>query len=912
MKKRVVAFLLSMTLCSAMVAEAGAAAYVDPVSGVSQEAAEVSEEAFSDSEDAGFADQGQTEDAQTEESGVTEEDGIVTEGSEEEQQPSDGASDIITDDTADSVVDGETEGAEDVPAEDDSTEGTDQEEGIMEDLFSSGDEAAVSDQQTDAPEVTEEDASQAALAFEKEDENGKTVTLSCIRWEEENSKWKLRKLPKTAENTATEETETPSAGEVQTLEETAEDLAVQEEGFEGAEAEADDTAVPETIPEMEDMSGELTGPETADVPEPETEAAADVQTAAPEYYKNQIITVITMDELGQNKLSEGTYYFDENGYLVTGRTTVKPGTAGYDRGEAAGYYFLDSSKAKVTNPGTRAADAVTPYNSDLGKMQKNIQWDWDGTRFHNYGEDGAETVIKDNLYTINNATYYLQSGKPYANGVLYIKAKKAYYAFSANKNAAGIPGQMIKNGWASRATSKGAQWLYFGNDGRNQKQKSGAYRIYPKNNALYLLNSSGYLVRNKMMRAANKGYYLADKNGKVYTNKLVKYGRYRYYFTSSGKCAGWKNRWVKLNAANGRYYYFGKVAGRVQEKRGIQKVTVGRKFIGWFQFASNGNHFQDRMVSGRYYLPDGRMASGLRKVKGAYYFFERSSSKKYRGKMYKGTWVKYRNKYYLATSKGKLIVSGWRTYRGEKYYFKNCVALTNQNIQYKDGTYGYLDSRGRFNTGWTIISNSRNLVQYRDLKTGKKLRNCTKTIAGVNYRFDKKGYRVNDRTKEFRQKSYYVECDRVNGVMTVYTNSSKTIPIKTIRVSVGKAETPTPLGPYTIKRADRWQLLMGPSYGQYGSHVTGGIYIHSIACGQPNPYNLPAAEYMKLGNPASHGCIRCCVADAKWIWENCNGSRIKIIDGVYSDKNTTKGPLGRNPITPLRGSGNFDPTDPSV
>ena len=148
--------------------------------------------------------------------------------------------------------------------------------------------------------------------------------------------------------------------------------------------------------------------------------------------------------------------------------------------------------------------------------------------------------------------------------------------------------------------------------------------------------------------------------------------------------------------------------------------------------------------------------------------------------------------------------------------------------------------------------------------------------------------------------------------MTVYTNSSKTIPIKTIRVSVGKAETPTPLGPYTIKRADRWQLLMGPSYGQYGSHVTGGIYVHSIACGQPNPYNLPAAEYMKLGNPASHGCIRCCVADAKWIWENCNGSRIKIIDGVYSDKNTTKGPLGRNPITPLRGSGNFDPTDPSV
>lgn len=904
MKKRVVAFLLSMTLCSAMVAEAGASAYADPVSDISQEAAVASEEAFADSEDSGLADQGQLGDVQTEEPGVTEEDGIIIEDSEEEQQSSDGDSNIITDDTTDSVVDGETEGTADVPAEDDSTEAADPEE-VTGDLFSSGDEAAVSDQHTDAPEVTEEDASQSALAFEKEEENGKTVTLSCIRWEEENSKWKLRKLPKVSENDVAEKTETPSAGEVQTLEETAEDIPVQEDDFQDAEA-----AVPETIPEMEDMSGELTEPENADIPE--IESADEVQTAAPEYYRNQIITVITMDELGQNKLSEGTYYFDENGYLVTGRTTVKPGTIGYEDSKEAGYYFLDAAKAQVTNPRTRAANVVTPYNSDLGKMQKNIQWEWDGTRFHNYGEDGAETVIKDDIYTINNATYYLQSGKPYANGVLYIKAKKAYYAFSADKNAAGIPGQMIKNGWASRATSKGTQWLYFGNDGRNQKQKSGAYKLYPNSKDLYLLNNSGYLIKNKMTRAANKGYYLADKNGKVYTNKLVKYGRYRYYFTSSGKRAGWKNRWVKLNSANGRYYYFGTVPGRVQEKRGIQKVTVGRKFIGWFQFASNGNHFQDRMVSGRYYLPDGRMASGLRKVKGAYYFFERSSSKKYRGKMYKGTWIKYKNKYYLATRGGKLIVSGWRTYRGEKYYFKNCVALTNQNIQYKDGTYGYLDSRGRFNTGWTIISNSKNLVQYRDLKTGKKLRNCTKTIAGVNYRFDKKGYRVNDRTKEFRQKSYYVECDRVNGVMTVYTNSSKTIPIKTIRISVGKAETPTPLGSYTIKRADRWQLLMGPSWGQFGSHVTGGIYIHSIACGQPNPYNLPAAEYMKLGNPASHGCIRCCVADAKWIWENCNGSSIRIIDGVYSDKNTTKGPLGRNPITPLRGSGNFDPTDPSV
>ena len=102
---------------------------------------------------------------------------------------------------------------------------------------------------------------------------------------------------------------------------------------------------------------------------------------------------------------------------------------------------------------------------------------------------------------------------------------------------------------------------------------------------------------------------------------------------------------------------------------------------------------------------------------------------------------------------------------------------------------------------------------------------------------------------------------------------------------------------------------MGPSWGQYGTHVEragkGGIYVHSIACAQANSFNLPAVEYNKLGQPASHGCIRACVADAKWVYYHCNGSRINIIDAY-------KGPLGKNPLTPLRGAKNFDPTDPEV
>ena len=156
--------------------------------------------------------------------------------------------------------------------------------------------------------------------------------------------------------------------------------------------------------------------------------------------------------------------------------------------------------------------------------------------------------------------------------------------------------------------------------------------------------------------------------------------------------------------------------------------------------------------------------------------------------MYKGTWIKYNNKYYYAASNGVLPVSGWRRIRcdGKMYYFcfSNCAALTNRSAT-RAGTKGWLDSRGRFTTGWVTIDSSRNLARYINPATGKWYRNTSAWIDGVNYRFNKYGNRVYDRTSEFKRNRYYLECDRTNGVMTVYTDSSKKYPIKTIRVSVG-------------------------------------------------------------------------------------------------------------------------------
>ena len=245
---------------------------------------------------------------------------------------------------------------------------------------------------------------------------------------------------------------------------------------------------------------------------------------------------------------------------------------------------------------------------------------------------------------------------------------------------------------------------------------------------------------------------------------------------------------------------------------------------------------------------------------------------------------------------------------------KNYKVQTNQFMK-KNGVNGYLDATGKYTTGWVIVSNAKNLVRYIDPSGNGFARNKSMRVNGILYYFDRNGYRITDLTNRYRG-PYSVQVDRVNGVMTVYADSARTIPVKTIRVSVGLAGTPTPTGNFTLSRSLRWQPLMGPSWGQYGTHVDGagqgGIFVHSVACGQANSYNLPAVEYNKLGSPASHGCIRTCVADAKWVYENCNGASISIIDGQYKADDAMKGPLGKKALTPLRGAANFDPTDPAV
>lgn len=162
-------------------------------------------------------------------------------------------------------------------------------------------------------------------------------------------------------------------------------------------------------------------------------------------------------------------------------------------------------------------------------------------------------------------------------------------------------------------------------------------------------------------------------------------------------------------------------------------------------------------------------------------------------------------------------------------------------------------------------------------------------------------------------KTYKLEVNCTQNVVNVYKkdeNGEYTNCVKAMLCSVGPA-TPTS-GTYSLKKYGGWEWkgLFGDVYGQYATQITGNILFHSV------PYttkydnsSLEYWEYDKLGTPASMGCVRLTVKNAKWIYDNCvAGTLVKF----YQDSNP--GPLGKpseQKISSEEAYRSWDPTDPN-
>ncbi|HCT92134.1 MAG TPA: hypothetical protein DF613_12275 [Lachnospiraceae bacterium] len=182
---------------------------------------------------------------------------------------------------------------------------------------------------------------------------------------------------------------------------------------------------------------------------------------------------------------------------------------------------------------------------------------------------------------------------------------------------------------------------------------------------------------------------------------------------------------------------------------------------------------------------------------------------------------------------------------------------------------------------------------------------------------------------------FYLELNRAAGVVTVYAYDSQRksycIPVKAFTVSVGRntssnagagalntASSFTPLGKYSISyngSVAKYSLkpMYEPDgsivYARWASHVVGNVYFHAIAVGRQSHTALNPVTYNKLGHPASAGCIRMTVADAKWIYDYVSvGSEVRILKGSSG----TPGPFGKPKTIRVSSSIHYDPTDPAI
>ncbi|MDO5390424.1 MAG: L,D-transpeptidase family protein [Eubacteriales bacterium] len=693
-------------------------------------------------------------------------------------------------------------------------------------------------------------------------------------------------------------------------------------------AESQETSEPQETPEATEIPKETLAEETPaeeeEVPEEAEEQQLDVEenvqssvtasivlTADEAEWKIDAATgncqlvkktdsVMLKDTDGLVEVTYGTdpdtykryYAFDASGNLLIGVHQIGNYTYNFTNSEAAVYNETDAPAVEKT-----------PENSTFGSafmVRETTKW-------YSIGNNGEKTALTG-WQEIDGKKYYLLSdGSMVMNDVKKIDG--TYYGFDPD-------GVMIVNGFCKYSSN--GRTYYFGEDGTKFEGSGwelidGSYYYFePKGNSWTI--KSGF---QKIKDTDGKTYtFYFNSAGKMYKNTRFKSGKYNYYVDTKGHM---KTGFVKAVIRDKNYYF------NLRTKTGSNGEPVGSAITGWQKIDGYWYYFSKTY---------GNAQTGpvVKKI-GKYYYYFASTGKCRRGGMFEfggkkyytipenGTvrpyipvnkWIKYNNKWYYATEDGSLA-KGWVKIKDSMYYFNDdCTSKRTAAATY-NGKKGYLDDNGKFVTNALIKLNGN--YKYIDSSKGF-LTNSWKTINGYKYYFKENGYMCQDLRKMFASRTnpgwYRLVVNKLTCVVTVLTkqNSSSTnynIPVVNFVCSVGQPISRTPNGTFTPSRGGRWQMLMGPSWGQYGVNVYGGvIYFHSVACGSASSYAVPAAEFNRLGTPASHGCIRLCVSDAKWIYENAYSSKTTIHDNANYNNC-----LFEKPTLP-KISGSVDPTDPAV
>jgi lipoprotein-anchoring transpeptidase ErfK/SrfK len=119
---------------------------------------------------------------------------------------------------------------------------------------------------------------------------------------------------------------------------------------------------------------------------------------------------------------------------------------------------------------------------------------------------------------------------------------------------------------------------------------------------------------------------------------------------------------------------------------------------------------------------------------------------------------------------------------------------------------------------------------------------------------------------EDARSGYYIHVSLDEQLVRIYLNGEE---VRRMICSSGTPDMPTPTGRFNLQ--NRGEQFFSPKYQQgakwWVSFRDWGIYLfHSVPFDTSG--EIIPEEAAKLGQPASHGCIRLSMEDARWFYEN--------------------------------------------
>ena len=161
----------------------------------------------------------------------------------------------------------------------------------------------------------------------------------------------------------------------------------------------------------------------------------------------------------------------------------------------------------------------------------------------------------------------------------------------------------------------------------------------------------------------------------------------------------------------------------------------------------------------------------------------------------------------------------------------------------------------------------------------------------------------------YEPNQYVIYVNRAKNFVKVnsVTPTGEELRVKTFNCSCGRTGHATPLGTFRTSQYYDWRLMVDNTYGRYAVRFNGHIMFHSVPYLKATPDTLEWEEYNKLGSPASLGCVRMQVSDAKWIYDNCRaGTVVVVYDDLAEEDSNIPGLIKIDENLPYRG---WDPTD---